>query len=231
MLVELHCHSRHSDGIPGVKEIIRKADRELGAIAITDHNRQDGYFEAKAMKKNVLLVPGVEITCSHGQRTGHVLALGVEEFRQGDVFDVIDFVRSSGGVTVIAHPFRGLGYSFSQRDVWRKADAIEVLNGSTLAYKNMRAYRQAREMKKSMTSGSDAHWLKFVGKYACRIEADSVDGILKCIRKGRVEIPRKSTSALSILMRGAVRKSRRRLGKIIGKGPYAKVAGIRDKKA
>ncbi len=221
MLVELHCHSRHSDGMPSVQEMVRKAEAVVGAIAITDHNTQAGYIEARNMKKNVLLIPGVEITCSYGERKGHILALGVEEFRQGDVFDIIDFVRQSGGITIISHPFRGLGYSFHQKEVWKKVDAVEVLNGSTLAYKNTRAYNQAREMKKSMTSGSDAHWLKFLGKYACEIDADSVDSILKCIKKGRVEIPQKSTNAFSIIAHGAIRKSKRKLRKIAGKGAQA----------
>ena len=38
MKVELHCHSNLSDGTTGVKSIIKKADNEIGAIAITDHN-------------------------------------------------------------------------------------------------------------------------------------------------------------------------------------------------
>ena len=216
MLVELHCHSNHSDGMANVKEIIQKAQKTLGAIAITDHNTQTGYKEAKAMKMDVILIPAVEITCQFGERKGHMLALGVEEFIRGDVFEVIDHVKQSGGITIIAHPFRGLGYSFDQKEVWRKVDDVEVLNGNTLAFKNSRAYKQANEMKKNMTSGSDAHWLKFVGKYACQIEADSIDEILKKIKKGDVVIPQKSTNALGILFYGTVRKSKRKLKKVMG---------------
>ena len=216
MLVELHCHSSHSDGMASVKEIIQKAQKTLGAVAITDHNTQAGYKEAKTMKKDVILIPAVEITCQFGERKGHMLALGIEEFIRGDVFEVIDHVKQSGGITIIAHPFRGLGYSFDQKEIWRKVDAVEVLNGNTLSFKNTRAYLQAKEMKKSMTSGSDAHWLKFVGKYACQINADSVDEILKKIRKGDVTVPIKSTNAFSILFHGTARKSKLKLKKVMG---------------
>jgi predicted metal-dependent phosphoesterase TrpH len=215
MLVELHCHSSHSDGMPSARDIISKAEKTLGAVAISDHNTMAGYLEAKAIRKNVLLIPAVEMTCHHGERVGHVIALGVEEFVRGNVFEVLDFVKQSGGVSIIAHPFRGLGYSFHEKEIWRRADAIEVLNGNTLAFKNTKAYKQALDMRKPMTSGSDAHWLKFVGKYACEIDADSVDEILNKIKKGQVTLPQKSTNAFSILLHGTVGKSKRKLRKII----------------
>ncbi len=219
MLVELHCHSCHSDGLPMPVEIIKKAEKSLGAIAITDHNTMAGYKEVLLMKKNILLIPAVEITCAHGQRKGHVLALGVEEFQRGNVFDVLDSIKAQGGVSIIAHPFRGLGYSFHDKEIWKRADAIEALNGNTLAYKNRKAYDQAIALKKPITSGSDAHWLKFVGNYACEIDADSIDGILNAIKKGKVQIPAKSTSAFSILYHGTFRKAKIRARKIMGKSP------------
>ncbi|MBI4170146.1 MAG: PHP domain-containing protein [Candidatus Aenigmarchaeota archaeon] len=223
MLVELQCHSEYSgDTVLPVKDIIRKADAELGAIAITDHNSLGGYLAAKKMKKRVILIPGTEITCFFGRQKGHLIALGVEYFpkkyfNRAGVFDVIDYVKSNAGITIVSHPFRSAKYSFHQKDVWKKAEAIEVLNGNTLAFRNTRAYTQAKEMKKPMTSGSDAHILKAVGSYACGIEAESVDGILTAIKKGRVVLPQKSTNALDIILGSAIRRSKKKLRKIIGK--------------
>jgi len=214
MLVELHCHSKFSDGLPSPKQIMEKASRDLGAIAITDHNTQAGLREARKTQSKAILIPGVEITCTHGEKKSHVLALGIEEFKQGDVFDVLDFVKSSGGVSIMAHPFRGFGYSFFDRKAWKLADAIEVLNGGTIGTKNAMALDMARRMKLSMTSGSDAHWLKFVGRYACEIPGHDVESILKSIRKGKAVLSTRGTSAASILLHGTVRKSRIKMRKL-----------------
>jgi predicted metal-dependent phosphoesterase TrpH len=216
MKVELHCHSIHSDGTGSAKEIMNACQKTLGAVAITDHNSMSGYLEARKIHSNTILIPAVEITCRFGKRKGHVLALGVQEFFKGDVFEVLDFIRESGGVSIIAHPFRGLGYSFHEKEIWKKADAIEVLNGNTLAFKNHKAYSQAVQMKKSMTSGSDAHFAKFVGKYACEIDADDIDEILAAIRKGNIKIPQGSTNAFSILYYGTLRGAKKNLRKIAG---------------
>lgn len=234
MLVELQCHSIHSgDTVLSVKDIMRKADRELGAIAITDHNSMGGYYEAKKLEHKALLIPATEITAHWGDSNGHIIVLGMERipeklFRRPDAFELLDYSKSNGGLTIVAHPFRSPKYSFWQKEVWRKADAIEVLNGNTLAFRNMRAYRQAKVMGKPMTSGSDAHILKAVGSYACEIDADSADGILKAIKKGRVVLPQKSTSAFNIIVASAIRRSKKKLGKIINRKPQAVRAGIRQ---
>jgi hypothetical protein len=208
MLVELHCHSSHSDGLPTARQIIRKAERTVQAIAITDHNTFAGYKKARKIKSKIILIPGVEITCTLGSVKGHIIALGIEEFRRGEMHDVLDFIRQSGGVSIIAHPYRIFGRPFFDREAWKRADAIEVLNGSTLMSRNAKAFEQAQKMKKSMTSGSDAHWLGLVGSYACTVQGHDDESILKSIRKGKVILPEKSTSALGILARGVARKSR-----------------------
>ncbi len=221
MLVELQCHSIHSsDTVLAVKDIMRKADQELGAVAITDHNSMGGYYEAKKLKHKALLIPATEITAYYGESKGHIIVLGLEKlpdkfFKRPDAFELLDHSKSHGGTTIISHPFRSPKYSFHQKDIWKKADAIEVLNGNTLAFRNMRAYRQARDMRKPMTSGSDAHILKAVGSYACGIDADSVDGILKAIKKGRVTLPQKSTSAFNIIVSSAIRRSRKKLKRML----------------
>ena len=198
MLVELHCHSRFSDGLARVEEIMIKAARELGAIAITDHDTLNGYRIAKRLRLDVLLIPAAEIT----SRDGHIIALGIHEKIEPykDALETIDVIHAQGGIAIAAHPFGGVTRpGINDAEILRHMDAIEALNGGTLMKQNSQAFALARRLKKPMISGSDAHLLKNVGAFACMIDADSVDGIIDAIKNGKVKLPNKTTSYLGVV--------------------------------
>ena len=45
-MIDLHIHTRHSDGTNSIKEILKKAEENnLELISLTDHNTVKGYFE------------------------------------------------------------------------------------------------------------------------------------------------------------------------------------------
>ena len=79
-MIDLHTHSNVSDGSDapaGVVELAVKAG--LSAIALTDHDRQDGVTVAReaAAREGIELVPGVEISCHH-EGTMHMLVYFLE---------------------------------------------------------------------------------------------------------------------------------------------------------
>ncbi len=75
--VDLHTHSRFSDGLdhPGTV-VANAAALGLDAIALTDHDSMDGFSEAQATAEQwrIRLVPGVEITTPKY----HILGLNVD---------------------------------------------------------------------------------------------------------------------------------------------------------
>lgn len=87
MYVDLHVHSKMSDGTLSPSEVIGLAiDNNLTVIALTDHDTLDGISEAKKAAKlakdqgsEVTLVPGVEISVSYNKKDVHVLGLFVDE--------------------------------------------------------------------------------------------------------------------------------------------------------
>jgi hypothetical protein len=65
MKIDLHIHSNYSDGEHSVKKLIGKIKRKkLSVFALTDHDRADGWLEARqyASQKGLSFIPGIEIT-------------------------------------------------------------------------------------------------------------------------------------------------------------------------
>jgi predicted metal-dependent phosphoesterase TrpH len=79
-VIDLHTHSTVSDGTDDPERIPElAAEAGCSAVALTDHDRQDGIGRAaaRAAELGVELVPGVEISCEH-PGTMHVLVYFLE---------------------------------------------------------------------------------------------------------------------------------------------------------
>ena len=81
MRIDLHTHSSVSDGTDAPAELVRKA-RAVGldVVALTDHDTFDGLDEAAAEgeRRGILLVRGMELSCSRRGDSVHVLAYGAD---------------------------------------------------------------------------------------------------------------------------------------------------------
>lgn len=76
MKLDLHVHSKYSDGMLTPEEIIDICQKDdIGAIAITDHDNVNGINLAKkaAEGKNIEVIPGVEINTIVEKGEVHVL--------------------------------------------------------------------------------------------------------------------------------------------------------------
>ena len=77
MRIDLHTHSRASDGTDTPAELVRTAVTSgLDVLAITDHDTADGWSEAaaEAAEAGLTLVRGMEISTRHRGRSVHLLA-------------------------------------------------------------------------------------------------------------------------------------------------------------
>ena len=82
MLVDLHIHTYYSDGTMSPKEVVEDARRKnLGIIAITDHDVLDSYEELKveAEKAGIIAIRGVEIDSIFEGHLVHLLAYKFED--------------------------------------------------------------------------------------------------------------------------------------------------------
>lgn len=82
MKVDLHCHSTASDGVFTPAALLDRA-HEMGVelLALTDHDTLDGLAEARqsAAVHGIQLVNGIELSCTWGGATIHVLGYDFDE--------------------------------------------------------------------------------------------------------------------------------------------------------
>lgn len=65
MKIDLHIHSRFSDGLDELEELIPKiSEAGIDVFALTDHDRTDGWGQAAelAQKHGLSFIPGIELT-------------------------------------------------------------------------------------------------------------------------------------------------------------------------
>ena len=75
-MIELHCHTTCSDGTLTPTQLIHAAVKAgVKALAITDHDTLSGWDEAMTAAKpyNLEIVPGVELSTVHRDRSLHIL--------------------------------------------------------------------------------------------------------------------------------------------------------------
>ena len=188
-VVDLHFHSRYSDGSNTVQQIVHRA-RELGiGIAITDHNEIRGAVELDSYP-DILSIPGIEITSLEGT---HILIYfynigDLQAFYENDVRpymgngvmsstalrmeDVIQRARTYETVIIFPHPdcaiYTGIcNFFFSPERLNRlfdMVDGVEVINSSNLKKWNLRCALLGFNLDKAITGGSDGHSVKHLGK-------------------------------------------------------------------
>ncbi|PIO00613.1 hypothetical protein COT72_00050 [archaeon CG10_big_fil_rev_8_21_14_0_10_43_11] len=177
--LDMHVHSRYSDGTNSVKELIRATKHQgIDGFALTDHDTLKGLAHVKNTR--ALVIPGCEIST----QGGHVLAYGIQECVPKDlpVEEALERVHEQGALAVCAHPFDFLFKGVSNFKAYA-FDGVEVLNALNLdSYSNTRAQKRAHNM--IHTGGSDAHLYQSMGfAYTLFESLDSVDDVLVQLKK------------------------------------------------
>jgi 3',5'-nucleoside bisphosphate phosphatase len=85
-LVDFHTHSHCSDGVLSPAALVERARvRNVGTLALTDHDTIAGLDEARAAcdAAGIRFVPGVELSAGWRGQTIHVVGLQVDERHEG----------------------------------------------------------------------------------------------------------------------------------------------------
>ena len=152
---DLHIHSKYSyDSFLSPERIIKIAKKKgLNGIAISDHNTIKGGIEALKIEKgeDFQVIVGAETKTEYGDIIGLFLS---EEIKTSQFEELIEEIKSQGGLSVLAHPYRQ--YKFPEEIVDR-VDLVEAFNARSRKEANRKAYELVKKYKKPVTAGSDAH--------------------------------------------------------------------------
>jgi predicted metal-dependent phosphoesterase TrpH len=204
--VDMHIHTHHSDAAISIPTLISRA-KHLGiGVAITDHNEVSGVIEAGNQSRDVLVIPGIELSSAEGP---HVLLYFYSEDDLVDFFTthikgtlrksqymaiqlsvekILTSAENYKCVKIAAHPFgyfginRGILKCIDNKtipaEIINHIDGIEVICGGMGQDLNDKAARYAGEHDLPITGGSDAHVLPSVGGVVTGVKADTVEGFL-----------------------------------------------------
>jgi predicted metal-dependent phosphoesterase TrpH len=175
--VDLHMHTDHSgDCATPVDVLINTArDRNLGAIAITDHNEVSGALEARKLAEelgDIKVIVAEEVKTAE---QGEVIGLFLEEkIPKGlTMAETIREIRAQGGLVYVPHPFdrfHSVPDYEHLLDIVEEVDLLEVFNPRVaLTSFNEEAVRFATKYRIVPAAGSDSHVAQGLGSVRQRI--------------------------------------------------------------
>lgn len=202
VLVDVHCHSKYSDGLstPG-RMFFHAKKRGLRGLIITDHDtiRQWPECLESAKRYEMITALGVEISTAQGhllayfdcevvpRRVTRSLRLDEGIIHYHDVLSVIHRVHDLGGVVCVPHPF-GPFYPLGE-DYMEEVDGVEEYNSwifqDKVKFKN--AIGIGNKYKIAALGGSDSHYPYTLGFGATAIPSvidfSKPDWFMHCVRK------------------------------------------------
>ncbi len=100
----------------------------------------------------------------------------IDQIKSKEFFEVLDEIKSQGGISCIPHPFDYIRITSSIRptkEILKAVDRIEVLNSRCLLSSfNNAARKAAVENRLGISAGSDAHTVSEIGNAG--VIADSI---------------------------------------------------------
>lgn len=181
MKFDLHIHSKYSyDSLMSPEKII-KISKKIGldGIAVTDHNTIKGGIDAfKHNKDDFTIIVGSEIKTEFGDLIGLFLN---EEITTRKFYEVVDEIKSQGGVSILAHPYRQFNHP---EEFVEKVDFVEGFNARSTKNLNNSSQKLAKKFMKPVTSGSDAHSPFEIGHGLTFVDVE----IEKALRTGKTKI-------------------------------------------
>lgn len=123
MRIDLHTHSNVSDGTDSPAKLVSEAAAAgLDVVALTDHDTFDGLAEAVAQggRVGVQVVRGIEVSCSRGGQSVHLLAYGADPIDDALAAEMAT-VRNgrTGRLAPVLEKLAELGVGVSEGEVLR----------------------------------------------------------------------------------------------------------------
>ncbi len=186
MRIDLHVHTSPLSPCSNInpKELVQEAKRiGLDGFCLTEHQVIWNWEAVTQLAgdSGIKIFRGNEITTAQGD----VLVFGLDQDIKGiiTIQELHEIVKSAGGFSIAAHPFRGfkmfgvgqLGMTLDQackKKSLQYVDAVEIRNGRVTEKENEVAGQVADKMNLLKTAGSDAHEVGALGTWVTIFEKD-----------------------------------------------------------
>jgi hypothetical protein len=131
-MIDLHCHTRASDGENKPQELVAKAlQKGLSAIAVTDHDTMAGIPAALAAARGTGLevVPGIEFSTFHMGKEVHILTffLPFDDRRLNSFLAELTRQREERGRKMIER-LNAIGYELTYGEAAAIADGAPIMS-------------------------------------------------------------------------------------------------------
>ncbi len=193
MKSDLHIHTFYShDAINTFSEIEKYAlKRGLDCIAITDHERLDGALKAVKQITRIKVIPGIEFYTEYGHLIG--LNLYRAPDRKMSFDELIEFIKSQNGVSIMAHPLDNIRNKVDKdlvMNALKKVDMIEVANAhdSKAKINYIVLSKIAEDLDKGISAGSDSHIPTTIGYTYVVDDSEDIENLIENLMKRRVKI-------------------------------------------
>lgn len=131
MRIDLHTHSRVSDGTDTPTALMLKAlEAGLDVIALTDHDTFDGVAEASAAGKRlgVRVIPGIEMSTDVAGHSVHLLGYGCDMHDVALNAELLEVRRGrSGRLPAMCEQLTSAGVPISMEDITASSQSARAL--------------------------------------------------------------------------------------------------------
>lgn len=175
------------------RELIDYASqKKFDVIAITNHNKltYNKYLKNYAAKKNILLIPGIELTVEKK----HVIYLNSEEFRDIKVKTISELKRykNEKSAIIAPHPYFPTCYALNSK-LEENINLFDAIEYTHFYFKkinfNKKAQEKAKEYNLPLVGVSDAHFIQQIGTTYSLVEAEkNPEAVIKAIKENKIEV-------------------------------------------
>lgn len=204
--IDMHFHTKYSDGTASVQQVLKKIQELHIGVSITDHNEIKGALEAFENAKS-LIIPGIEVKSKELvdilfyfydiNDLKRFFKKEILPFRKQflhmskttvQLSKVFNLSKKYNCIISIAHPF---GYTLrsTARNTFTKyahilsqCDIFEAINGGNFRAKNQESIDYIRKHNKGYTAGSDGHSIYTLGNVVTYSKADTIKDFLDNIK-------------------------------------------------
>ena len=183
MRIDLHTHSRASDGTQSPAEVVLLAARAgVDVVALTDHDSAAGWSEAQAaaVEVGVTLVPGMELSTKVDGAGVHLLAYLADPTYPPLADELTRILAGrTGRLGVIVAQLQSAGVDITEAEVLRQVGNAEAVGrphvADVLVAKGLVSYR-GEAFTRWLSSGRPGHVVRYATPTATMVELVTAAG-------------------------------------------------------